>query len=138
VDLGLSMKENSSVTIRTPSGKEIQQSADEPFQETNEPGIYAIAVGNEIRNFAVNVPLEESWTSVMDTDVLELHGVQTSGADAEAVGEEMDEEEGRMLLKAQLESRQKLWRWAIAIALLLLLFETALAGKASKAATVEA
>ena len=48
---------------------------------------------------------------------------------------EQEEIKQRHLLKSQLESRQKLWRWLIVAALVLLVAETWLAGRLSKPVT---
>ena len=136
VDLGIE-KDVSSVSVTLPDGITVQHKVGEAFRGTDLPGLYSVAVGNELRTFAVNVPVSESRTAPMETDELEKNGIRIDAVGEEPKAEEPDEETARMLLKAQLENRQKLWRWAVAGAILLMLLETGLAGRASRVTAAE-
>ncbi|MFV0442383.1 MAG: BatA domain-containing protein [Planctomycetaceae bacterium] len=75
---------------------------------------------------AVNLPPDESQTAPLGVDVwdslgLKLQGDAVRSADAERLKEQ--------LARNELESRQKLWKYLLAAALLVLLAETLLAGR---------
>jgi hypothetical protein len=95
------------------------------YDATRAPGIYELAAGTERRRFAVNLDPAESRTSPLPADELERLGVPGVQAAAEPVREAQRQ---ARLQNAELESRQKLWRWLLVAALVILLLETWLAG----------
>ena len=103
------------------------------FSGTLLPGIYTVARAQRQERFAVNIDPAESRTAPMSADELARLGVPlkrpgppTWVAAAKQV----------RLQNAELESRQKLWRWMLAGALLVLLLETWLAGRVHRGAMV--
>jgi len=87
--------------------------------------------------FAVNLDPAESKTAPMPVDELERLGLPMKSV---AAAPALIAAKQATLHKAELEARQKLWRWLIVAALALLLIETWLAGWITRrsAAPVEA
>jgi hypothetical protein len=100
------------VEWQKPDGKKETVAAGEPFTETDLPGIYTAAFGNRQRRFAVNLPLDESRTAPLSIDDLARLGVPLQAAATETAATPVFERE-RQLRRAELENRQKLWRWLI-------------------------
>jgi hypothetical protein len=100
--------------------------AGEPFTETDRRGIYQATTGARQWSFAVNVPLEESRTAALSPDELARLGVpiatQTEISTSPAPGHL------RQLQRAELENRQKIWRWLIGSVLVFALVEIILSG----------
>jgi hypothetical protein len=99
------------------------------FPDTMMPGVYAITSENPLRTFAVNMAPSESRTAPLSAEELERLGVPLSrGEQAKAI------EVARKVVwqNAELENRQKMWRWLLATTLLVLLFETWLAGRTGR------
>ncbi len=94
------------------------------FDETDQPGVYRLALDDGERQFAVNVASEESRTAPLAIEELEQRGVRLSFATS---GVEQAERR-RLMRDVELESRQKIWRWLILAALGVLFLETMLAG----------
>lgn len=86
----------------------------------NRPGIYESAG----RRFAVNVPADESRTAPLAVEELEQRGAKL-GSEGRR---QADVDRRRQLQVAELENRQKLWRWLIVGVLGLVFAETAVAG----------
>ena len=116
---------------------QIQLAAGETrFAQTDQPGIYEVLTAAPVK-FAVNLDPAESKTAPMPVDELERLGLpMKSVAAAPALVAAKQE----TLHQAELEARQKLWRWLIVAALAVLLIETWLAGWITRrtAAPVEA
>lgn len=121
-------------TVQTPDGREVRLAADaSSFTETDRPGIYRAKVGSTETRFAVNLSASESLTAPLDLEQLEQRGVrmgteQTRSQRIDRVRQQRDTE---------LESRQKVWRWLIVVALGLLVLETWWAGRAERKIVVE-
>ena len=96
------------------------------FADADQPGIYRWHLDGEDYPFAVNLAAAESKTDPMDLESLEQLGVRLS-AD---VSRQQRAEQVRQQRDTELESRQHLWRWLIVEAMLLLVLETWLAGRA--------
>ncbi len=99
-----------------------------------QPGMYQAEadIGDEPRtvNLAVNLMGEESDTAARDPNELEPMGV--------AIGKQVSQtekaERTRHLQDVELEGRQKLWQWALAAVLGLLIIETWLAARTARQA----
>lgn len=94
------------------------------------PGLYSILRTNVVARFAVNLDPTESRTAPVSMDELERLGVPLRK------GAELSPEKAAMtqlrLANAEIENRQKLWRWVIMVTLVVLLAETWLSGQASR------
>lgn len=99
------------------------------FADTNVPGIYEFVGATKRLRFAVNLDPNEVRTAPLALEDLERLGVPAKSAaqHADATAKAVQLQTG---LAA--ENRQKLWRWAIAAAVIVLLIETALAGRAAR------
>ena len=133
-----------------PDGKKVTLAAGASFDETDLPGIYTAtfgaptsgtarpnsppdvpgndksALGDHRRQYAVNLPLEESRTAPMSPDELSRLGVplQTTSPMPVAQARQMQIH----LQRTELESRQKLWRWLIVGVLAVMFGEILLSG----------
>jgi hypothetical protein len=114
-------------TVRNPEGKETVLTAGQRFSATDQPGIYAGTIGQETIRFAVNLDGMESRTVPLPIEELERLGVPLKPVTETNLKKEAEKKE--RLHAAELEQRQKLWRWLLVGALLFLIFETALAGR---------
>jgi hypothetical protein len=83
--------------------------------------------------FAVNLDAAESKTAPMPTDELERLGVPMKPVETTPT---LQAAQQQTLHNAELEARQKLWRWLIVAALAVLLGETWLAGWITRRAAV--
>jgi hypothetical protein len=121
-----------SVTIRKPDASEVRVTRGERFTGTDQPGVYTVASMQPPLRFTVNLAPEESRTAPLSFDELERMGVpighQLQGASKQV------QQRREHLQAAQLESRQKLWRWLIVAALVVLMSETWLAGRLTRRA----
>lgn len=125
-------------TVRKPDGVEVKVEAGRRFTATDLPGIYTVTSAPPPARFAVNLAAEESRTAPLALEEFERLGVplKQSRQSLTPAAEKKREEH---LQAAELENRQKLWRWLIVGAIAVLLFETWLAGWLTRrAAPVEA
>ena len=120
----------STVDVRTPVGSSVALAPDtETFTATVEPGVYRLESTKHRQGFAVNLDPAESRTDPLEVEALEQLGCRIAGRDeAEAPGPERR----RQLLNAELEGRQKLWRWLILLVIVTLIVETWLAGRRTR------
>jgi hypothetical protein len=122
------------LTVRAPDGSELKLAAGETnFSQTMTPGIYTLASTQPPKRFAVNLDAAESRTAPLPTDELERLGapiVRVTPAVA------TDPVRKIRLQNAELENRQKLWRWFLWATLAVLLFETWLAGRTARRLSV--
>ena len=91
------------------------------------PGLYTVEVGNERKRFAINVDPAESRIAPLPTDELERLGAPIYAGEsgtAKRLAQQPRE------VAAEIENRQKVWRWLILATLLALLGESWLAGRA--------
>ncbi len=104
------------------------------FAATDTPGIYsARAVSSAAappRNFAVNLDPSESRTTPLTSESFEQFKIKLAGSAEQA---RLDAEALRQMQTAELEGRQKLWRWIVLGAIALLIGETWLAGRVDHA-----
>jgi Mg-chelatase subunit ChlD len=99
------------VLWQKPDGKKESLAAGTAFTETDLPGIYTATYGGKERHFAVNLPLDESRTAPMSPDELARLGVPLQTPTEIPVVTTVERQ--RHLQQAELENRQKLWRWLI-------------------------
>jgi hypothetical protein len=119
-------KADQSITVQKPDGKLVGlKPGDTRFSETDLPGIYTVTSAPSPVRFAVNLDASESRTSPLAVEELERLGVPMKMREVELAKQQ---EQKRRLHDAELESQQKLWRWLIVAALVVLLVETWLAG----------
>ena len=114
--------------VRKPDGVEIDAAAGSTFADTDQPGIYAVTPG--ALRFAVNLSPDESKLTPIGAERLGSLGVPLASLLKPAVPH--SPEETAHAQAAELEGRQKMWRWLIVAALAVLLLETLLAGRVSR------
>ena len=115
--------------VQTPDGRDIRLDAGiSTFAETDRPGIYRVKAGSTEQRFAVNLAASESNTAPLNLEQLEQRGVRF-GIDLTRA-ERIDRV--RQQRDTELESRQKVWRWLIVVALATLILETWWAGRAER------
>jgi hypothetical protein len=114
--------------IRRPDGSQINLSAGQTnFAEALAPGVYTVS-GKTSKRFAVNLEPAESLTVPLPVDELERLGAPVS----KPIDAGVAAERKARLANAELENRQKLWRWLVASALVVLLGETWLGGRTAR------
>ena len=120
------------IVVRKPDGTETAAGPGKRFAGTDRPGIYEIRGDGTISQFAVNISPAESKTAPLDVESLGKMGVplqKIAGKHAEVSHAKREEH----LEAVALENRQKLWRWLIAAALMVLMVETWVAGRLVRA-----
>jgi Mg-chelatase subunit ChlD len=112
--------------VNLPDGSPLKLAAGETnFTQTLMPGVYQVKAGTKEKLFAVNLDASENLTSPLPLDELERLGVPVSAPTPTMAQANRAK---TLLQSAELENRQKLWRWFIAATLGMLLMETGLAG----------
>jgi hypothetical protein len=128
-NLALSAGPNEAVVVTGPTGPATTLPAGTNRFTPLQPGIYRFEIGGRTEVQAVNLDPVEVRTSPLPTDELERLGAPVARTKPSAVsptGQEM------ALQGAEAEGRQKLWRWFVVAALLFLLGESLLAGRAAR------
>jgi hypothetical protein len=117
---------STAISVQRPDGATVALAPGETnFTQALMPGIYAVASTGPPQLFAVNLDPAESRTAPLPIDELERHGVPVPRQTPAA----MPAAQIKVRLQnAELEARQKLWRWFIVATLAVLLVETWLAG----------
>jgi len=126
------------LSVRKPDGAQVQlSSGDTRFSQTEAPGIYEVLAQQSPVRFAVNLDSSESKTAPLSVDELERLGLPMKPREIEL---SKLVEQRQSMHNTELESRQKLWRWLIVAALVVLMGETWLAGWLTRraAARIEA
>jgi Aerotolerance regulator N-terminal/von Willebrand factor type A domain len=118
------------VTIRKPDASEVTLAQGEKFTGTDQPGVYTVTSMQPPVSFAVNLAPEESRTAPLPIEELERLGVPLRLQELSSPRDVKQRTEH--LQAAQLENRQKLWRWLIVAALVVLVVETWLAGRLTR------
>ena len=114
------------ITIRKPDGAQVQLAAGESrFSQTDQPGVYAVSSVDPPVRFAVNLDAAESKTAPLPLEELQRLNLPLKPREIE-LSKQLEQK--RRLHNAELEHQQKLWRWLIVAALVVLLMETWLAG----------
>jgi hypothetical protein len=119
--------EAEAVTIRKPDTSETKVDPGAKFTGTDQPGIYTVSSTQPPMQFAVNLMPEESKTAPLPIEELERLGLPMQrqlGPSPKQIQQRREH-----LQAVELENRQKLWRWLIAAALVILVTETWLAGR---------
>lgn len=112
--------------VRKPDGTELKLAPGDSFTQTDQPGIYTASAAGQVQRFAVNLDPSESRTAPLPLEELERLGLPVKPQSQERLKKE---QEKRVLLQsAELENRQKLWRWLLVAAIVVLLMETMVAG----------
>jgi hypothetical protein len=120
------LKSSEPLTVRKPDGSEVKLGSGENlFSRTDLPGIYSVIPPQSSARFAVNLDAAESRTAPLPAEELMRLGVPLKAPEVEMA---KGTEQRRRLHSAELENQQKLWRWLIVAALVVLLMETWLAG----------
>lgn len=97
---------------------------------TELPGIYGVQDSGKNWRFAVNLPAEESRTAQMPLEELERLGIPVHSSNL--VTPQQVQARQEKLKHAELENRQKIWRWLVVAALAVLLMETWLAARLTR------
>jgi aerotolerance regulator-like protein/VWA domain-containing protein len=95
------------------------------FTDTGQPGLYTVDTALGPRSFAVNLDPLESKTAPLQIETLEQLGCRMATHSPKP----FNHAELRQMYNAELENRQKIWRWLILAALGVLIVETWLAGR---------
>ena len=114
--------------VRKPDGVEIDAAAGSVFAGTDQPGVYQVTPGT--LRFAVNLAPDESKLSPIGAERLASLGVPLASTLKLALPH--SPEEAAHAQAAELEGRQKMWRWLVVGALAALLLETLLAGRVTR------
>ena len=123
-----SRQTRSAMSVRKPDGSVVEiPVGDTRFAQTDQPGIYEVSASAQPPlQFAVNLDAAESRTTPLPVEELERLGVPLKTAEVSPARQLAQQQ---ALHNADLEARQKLWRWLIVAALAVLLVETWLAGR---------
>lgn len=115
--------------IHKPDGVVVKTTPNgEFFAETDQPGVFTVDTPGGARSFAVNLDPMESKTVPLQVETLEQLGCRL----ASHIPKSVDQEQLRQMYSAELENRQKLWRWLILAAIGVLIVETWLAGRVAR------
>ncbi|MFO0869353.1 MAG: BatA domain-containing protein [Pirellulales bacterium] len=112
--------------VRRPDGSTARLAAEVTrYDDTTLPGVYEAAGGDTPLRFAVNLAPRESDTAPLDPDRWEQLGVPIGGV----LTRPQQLEQLRQERDTELEGRQQVWRWLVAMVIGLLLCETWWAGR---------
>ena len=126
VALPASAEESHALVVHKPAGTAVSLPlGSTSFDETNEPGVYTIDLAAGPRSFVVNLDPAESKIAPLGVETLEQFGCRLVNPSRTRI----DHALLRQMQNAELESRQKLWRWLIVAAIGVLIAETWLAGR---------
>lgn len=126
---GIELPANPVVT--KPNGDEIPLAGDDTvIQGVDTPGVYRLATVDGSEEFAVHLDSTESDTAPLPQEALEQAGVRLS-AEFDVAAETAKMQQTR---DVELESRQKIWKWLVALAIVTLIVESLLAGWLSRPA----
>ena len=121
------------VAVVRPDGKRFELKPDqEYFARTNNVGLYQLETSEAELTFAVNLPEMESRTSPMNPGRLAQYGVKFAESVPDTTTEELKKSQKPF---AEIENRQKLWKWLLAAACVFFLLETWLAGRLTRPLT---
>jgi hypothetical protein len=112
--------------ILQPDGREAPLGSMDDSLQFEMPGIYTVTSMEPAVRIAVHLPPNESRTAPMALEELEQFGVRLQPEQPVTAEQKLAKEQ--MLLNAELENQQKLWRWLILGAFVFLMLETGVAG----------
>ena len=115
------------VTMTLPDGSTVELNDDSERFTASMPGIHQLADRNRTVRIPVNLVQDESDTTPMDLDGFERLGLPVMAGTSESPETELRER--AHLMAVEREARQKLWKWLIAAAVLILIAETIYAGR---------
>jgi hypothetical protein len=119
--------DENAVNVRRPDGESLEiGSGQVAFAGTDMPGIYTIESSDHASVYAVNIAPAESRTAPMSLEELENMGVSFESARPEPTEHTLQRRQQAGL--AAMEREQKLWRWLLVAALIVLAAEIVLAG----------
>ena len=123
--------ERGGIEIAGPDGfQEALRDGDVQSKEIEAPGVYHASLRNRLVKFAVNTDPREGHTTPLEVDHLDAFGIPTEAQESETG---LSEEEAIMLANSELEGKQKWWQKVLALTILLLVLESWLAGRLSRA-----
>ena len=125
--------ETEPVLIHKPDGSTVTLTGAKSYSQADLLGVYTASSVRSPLRFALNVAAEESRTAPLSLEELERLGLPLKRQPL-ASAQQLEQKRQR-LQAAELESHQKLWRWFIVMALVVLLLETWLAGRITRRAT---
>jgi hypothetical protein len=135
IALPATLDASKALTVHKPSGAIVTLNpGSTSFDRADEPGIYKVDSADGPRSFVVNLDAAESKTAALNVETLEQFGCRL----ANPTRERIEREQLRQLQNAELEGRQKLWRWIILAAIGILIVETGLAGRIKRARPAQA
>ncbi|MBC8003163.1 MAG: BatA domain-containing protein [Opitutaceae bacterium] len=124
------------ITVRSPDGTSVKVAAGETrFTGTDQTGLHTLVVGLVETQFAVNLAPDEGRTAPMAVEELEKLGLPLKRSPSQAGT--LSKAAQAQIQAGELENRQKLWRWLIIGALIVIMVETWLAGRLSRTAALE-
>lgn len=113
---------------RLPDGTELSsQSMAMPFSQTESPGLYTLEVPGRTEQFAVNLSADESRTTPIPPEQLEMYGLKLT-TEKRPQEKKLIKDQQRQLQLAEIEQSQKLWQTLLFVVMVLLLVETFLGG----------
>jgi hypothetical protein len=116
------------MSLRRPDGSAVSATAGRWLLD--QPGIFTVSQGTAAHRLGVNVDPAESRTAPLDPAELQKLGVPLGGVSARTAA--LIDKERKWARAAEVESRQKLWRWLIVAALVFVLVETWFAARLSR------
>ena len=120
--------------VTKPDGSNVLLASDaRAFNNSDLPGIYTLHTVDGPAQFAVNVDPVESRTVPLPVEHFEQLGCRLSGQTP--TPEQIEAK--KQLRDVELERRQNVWKWLVAIALAVLILETWLAGRVSRQTAAE-
>ena len=132
VPLALDAASAASAVVLTPDGRSVPVAPGETaFAQTALPGFYRLQSAAGTNRFAINLDPAESRTAPLPLDELERLQVPLARTQPDRTADPLLQ---ARLQSAELEGRQKLWRWLILATLIVLVVETWLAGRLARQA----
>lgn len=119
-----------SAAVRKPNGSEVAWPKDSRFTETDTPGIYTAVSAELTKRFAVNLTPAESKTTALTLEDFQQLGIPLKLATPNVA--KAAARRAQQVQAAEMENQQKLWRWLLVFALVVIAAETWLAGRLSR------
>jgi len=118
-------------TVRAPDGTETNVVAKSPrYEFAAGPGVYEVRSSAGLTRVAVNVAADESKTAPLGIEALESLGVRLAKENLPV--SEAAVAERQTLQVNDMESKQRLWRWCLALGLGFIVVETWYAGRTAR------